>query len=81
VLLAPPAFSVVARIKMSAKTPTSTPIPAFAPPVNPLFPTLMFVGVPELVEVLCEVAAVDEAVVEVVVVVEVVEEVVEAAKL
>jgi hypothetical protein len=67
---------------MRAKTPTPTPIPAFAPPVNPLFPTLMFVGVPELVEVVCEAAAVDDAVVEVVVVEEeVVEEVVEAAKL
>jgi hypothetical protein len=42
----------------------------------------MFVGVPELVEVVCEAAVVDEAVVEVVVVEEeVVEEVVEAAKL
>jgi hypothetical protein len=75
---------------MSAKTPTPTPIPAFAPPVNPLFLTLISVGVPELVEMLCEVAAVDEAVVEEVVedvvveeVVEdvVVEEMVEAAKL
>jgi len=63
-------------IKMNAKTPTPTPIPAFVPPVNPPFSTLMFVGVPELVEVLCEVAAVDAAVVE-----EVVDEVVEAAKL
>lgn len=71
---------------MSAKTPTPTPIPAFAPPVNPLFCTLIFMGVPELVEVLCEAAAVDEAVVEVVVVEEVegvveVEAVVETAKL
>ena len=66
---------------MNAKTPTPTPIPAFARPVNPLFSTLMFVGVPELVEVLCEVAAVDAAVVEEVVVEEVVDEVVEAAKL